>query len=196
MIIPKIRFIVPDTDVARPQILELANLQGWERVEETEKSPWIDLEIMWASRRTDTSIHYFEDNFIELNYLEILGENYTKIAPLILEHVAVVPRSEVIEYAKNAKTWDELVYAVRGIAGTASSEFDEEFFAIIERASRHDNRDVRHAALTAIGYTEWQECSDIVKRLAADDPDEAVQQGAKKLLKSLQDIWASTESFD
>lgn len=146
---------------------------------------------MWASHDTNTSVHYIEDNFINLDYVMVLGENYKLVAPLITEHVRVVPRSEVIQYAKDAQTWEEMAYAVEGVAATASSEFDTELFGIIGRAIHHDNEEVRHAALRAIAYVEWHECANLILELAAHDPNNEIKSNAAKLHKTLQqDVWS------
>lgn len=152
-------------------------------------------EITWVHTPTNTSIHYIENDFIELNYLEILGAQYEKIASLIRENVDVITRSEVLEYAAQAQGDEELSKAVNGVIGVASSEFDKEMFAIIERAAASEDESTRFKALVAIGYVEWEECKDILVRFAEHDPNEGMRAKSQRLLKTLQEIWDDPEDY-
>lgn len=189
MVIPNIKFIVRNIGVAQEQIESLAKELHWELWESTPKTSDTHFEIMWADRATNTSIHYHEDDFIGINYLMVLGENYEKVATHIREHVDVVPRSEVIEFATKAQTDKDLAWAAEGVACTASSIFDKELFTIIERAANSHDKETRYAALTAIGYVEWPECRNLLERIAAHDEDEQNRHNAQKLLETLKDIW-------
>lgn len=152
-------------------------------------------EITWVHTPTNTSIHYIENDFIELNYLEILGAQYEKIASLIRENVDVITRSEVLEYAAQAQDDEELSKAVNGVIGVASSEFDKEMFAIIERAAASEDESTRFEALITIGYVEWEECKDILVRFAENDPNEGMRTKSQRLLKTLQEIWDDPEDY-
>jgi hypothetical protein len=172
----------------RDQLDRVASRERWILDEVAKATKDRPFELVWLTDDEETSIHYIEDTVLALNCVLVRGEEVDEVVELIRADVETVPREEVLARGRRAEgTW--LVNAAYLVAATASSDYDAEAFAIVERAAEAAEPDARRAAAVSMGYLEWPESRERLERLAHEDPDPDVRQTASTILEALAELW-------
>jgi hypothetical protein len=172
---------------ARGRLERLAGLKYWRFTEVVKRTDDRPFELVWVTEDEKVSIHYIEDFVLGLSYVLLRGPGLDDVADLISDEVETVPPDEVLDRGRKAESAADMVKAAYLVAAGASSEFDREAFAILERAMEHSDPEARKAGAVASGYVEWRQCRKPLAHLAMEDPDDEVKRTAKTVLDGLGD---------
>ncbi|MFI7064173.1 HEAT repeat domain-containing protein [Kribbella sp. NPDC050124] len=131
-------------------------------------------------------VTYLEDLTTRASILEVFGEDAEDVAELarrILGLLGGVPytREELLTSVSRFQGQDKIRAVVR-LALAMGKDFDPEYFAALADAARDEAPEIRNAAAWSTVYLESPESLDLLKALAANDPDEAVRNSARGLL--------------
>jgi hypothetical protein len=181
--------IIPQVEDPITQLTQLAVDQGWHLKSAVARDVACgsDGEMTFFVPDGETYIYLCDDLFVGFQYFIIVG--------LAQERVADVIRNEfnAREISELFARWD------RGVAsGTADDRVDavlflgvdspetprEEYTSRIRSALVDEHKDVRNAAVAAVGYTDWSIFRPDVQRVAATDVDPKARERARFLLKA------------
>jgi hypothetical protein len=132
-------------------------------------------------------VTYIEDRITQVSVLVVFGSDDSTVDELagrLSLLLSPVARSEVLQPVGDAGTQREMARALVRLALSASGEFDAEIFARIDEAARHPDPQVRNAAAWSTVYLSWPQARDLLRRMADEDPHDAVRSGARMLLDS------------
>ncbi len=179
--------IIPQVEDPITQLTQLAVARGWHLKKAVAKNAASGTsgEMVFFVPDEETLVFLRDDLFVGFQYFVISGPKQ--------EHVADEIRKEF-----NSRTeLDVLAWWDRGVAksdvddrvdavlflGVSSPESPrEEYTSRIRAALLDEDKDVRNAAVAAVGYTDWSSFRPEVEHIAAADPDPTARERARILL--------------
>ncbi|MEU6253124.1 HEAT repeat domain-containing protein [Streptomyces sp. NPDC047043] len=161
---------------------ELAEEQGWQRVEEVTEDG--ARQILWAVG-PGTSLTYAEDPVSHNAYAVLVSEDketFEETLDVVLDELMPwQPRALLssIEQAEDALARARAV--IRAGLG-APDRYDEHFFTRIREAFESSDRWVREAAVWATAYSPWPQYRPLLEATVRNDPEEKLRADAASIL--------------
>lgn len=140
-------------------------------------------ELHYASLDEDLRLIYVEDPIADCSYVIVSGAEMNKACAIIRKKLPIWSDAELFESWHQAPHDSAQIAAILRIGVAAPSEYDETFAALLKEGLGNQDAAVREAALAGIGYTQWPEFDDELKKLAANDTDERCRKRAKFMLE-------------
>lgn len=188
----KYRRVVKDT-FSRKSLNEKANQQQWilfALFPETESNPY---EIIYLNPAQDTAIHYIEDDFLQLAYILVRGDQDESVLQEAESVIPVYLEHEIVFFLEKAESIESKVQALHYAAITAPDTFYEYYFNRFLDALKSTDIQVRNAAIIGIGYVGWREFQPVLEQIAESDPVQVLRDNAQKLLEGFSPRWKSSQ---
>ena len=136
-------------------------------VEAEEDNPY---ELVWETEDEQTSIHFIDDQWINLCYFVAKGKEPEKVIEQIRSSLDTYSVHDIHQMLNHATTPEEYIRAIHHVGVAAPQEYEPAL--------------VRHAAILAITYVGWSEFKNVLKKMETSDPDPSVRQRASILLEA------------
>jgi hypothetical protein len=169
---------------------KLATQNGLELVDEARKGKTSPLAFQETLANIDETVQvqYIEDGLAGLSYLQITGpkgELYTK---LFKERYSFLSEDELFSNWDSAGSVDDKIDAIVRLGVASYDQPPEPYIHRIRQALGDTEAAVRDAGLVAFSCSPWAPLKPLVQTLRDADPDAGVQQRARLLLESWENI--------
>jgi hypothetical protein len=171
------RFLTPRYDVSWDDIGDEVERLGGARVSADD-----DEVVEWEL--DGARVRLFEDSALHVDQLGVSGERREEVADALAAAVPVHGPDDVPGLFDEAEGVGDLEHALGVLAVLATSEPDPTLVEVLRRGLRHEDPDVRHAALVAASVPAWSVVREDVERLTQDE-DADVRAMAPLVLRSL-----------
>lgn len=137
-----------------------------------------------------TFIHFYEDFYIDLPYIEVYGKNPELISVVLQDIHDFLPTHtvpEIIEMVENATTREELFLAIRYLGiGCGGKPMTTELLELWGQLAKDSDSNVRETVIIAMGYTAAAEFKEILETLVQRDPVLKLRSLATNLLEGMK----------
>jgi hypothetical protein len=171
------RFLTPRHDVSWEDIGNEVERLGGTRAAEAD-----DELVEW--QLDGAVVRLFVDSALHIDQLAVRGERRDEVADALARAVPVHGLDDVPRLFDGAEGIGDLAHALGVLAALAPPEPDPVLVEVLRRGLRHDDPDVRHAALVAVSVPAWSVVRADVERLTQDD-DADVRAMAPIVLRAL-----------
>ena len=179
--------IIPQVEDAITQLTRLAVDRGWH----LKKAVARDMvsrasgELIFFVPDGETYIILRDDLFVGFPYFVISGPEQERVADGIRDEFNPRKGSELLAWWDRGVASgdvDDRVDAVLFLGVGSPETPREEYTSRIQSALVDEDKDVRNAAVVAVGYTNWRTFRPDIERVAATDLDPTARERARLLL--------------
>jgi hypothetical protein len=142
-----------------------------------------ELEYASDGMGDDVRLIYVEDPIAECAYVIVSGADMGVACDLINEKIPTWTDEELFEDWHNAPHDTAQILAILRIGVAAPFNYAEEFAKHLREGISNRDPAVREAALAAIGYRDWPEFDEELKRIAREDDSERCRNRAAHMLE-------------
>jgi len=159
---------------AHQKLKDLAAAQVWILAETERKGPG----HVFAYKETYTNpdyslgLRYIEDDLSGLHYFDVSGDAVDDAVKVLCDNLAIYSEDELLGSFDQAKTADEAAEAVVRLGVAAPVTPNDAWKKRFLEALKHDDPDVREAALVAMSYRSWKDMKPIFQDVLDHDPAE------------------------
>jgi len=171
------RFLTPRYDVSWDDIGDEVERLGGTRVDGDD-----DEVVEW--RLDGAVVRLFEDSALHVDQLGVSGQRRDEVADALAGVLPVHGPDDVPGLFDGAEGVGDLEHALGVLAALAEHEPDPMLVEVLRRGLRHEDPDVRHAALVAASVPAWAVVRPDVERLTQDE-DADVRAMAPLVLRAL-----------
>lgn len=170
----------------RAELDENARRDGWSLEEEIDSDPrgGIYRELRWSSGPL-LKVHLIEDPTSATSYFVVTGRDpqfVQSLASDIAKDFDTWSIDELLEIFDETQEPHALARAAVRLGLAAPHVFDARVFKRIERALKHPEDGVRHAAMWATSYSPWPRYRIPLRDAANNDPNPELREAAQAVL--------------
>lgn len=184
--------IIPQVEDPITQLTRLAVTRGWhlKKAVARDASSGASGEMIFFVPGGEVSVILRDDLFLGFSYFIISGPAQHVVADEIRKEFNARKGSELLALwdrgVANGDV-DDQVDAVLFLGVDSPEAPTEEYTRRIRSALVDDDKDVRNAALAAVGYADWRIFRPDIERVAATDMDQTARERARLLLKGWEE---------
>lgn len=180
--------IIPQVEDPITQLTRLAVDRGWhlKKAVGRDVASGASGEMVFFVPDGETYIFLRDDLFVGFQYFVISGPEQEHVADKIRKEFNPRKGSELLAWWDRGVASgdvDDRVDAVLFLGVDSPETPREEYTSRIRSALVDDDKDVRNAAVVAVGYTDWRIFQTDIERIAAADPDLTARERARLLLE-------------
>ena len=190
--------IVLKNSVSHDDVSLYAWQQDWELHDVFPRTETTPLTKIWVSSDGQTAIHYFEDFYINNQYLLLKGQNKEQVAEEIFNFLDVYTIEEICQklQKQNIIPKNEYINTVLSLGVAINQDYSQELFNVFEQLIYHSDSDVREAAIFATTYLGWKEFRELLQRIKNEDSSTSVREIAADTLASLEKNYWQKDSLN
>ena len=174
-------------DPAEPEVTRLAESREWELLADEVSGDEVghSREKAWQVS-SGLFVHLLEDIVSRCCCLVVTGFDAKAVADLTAQLTTIfhpMTRAELLRPIVGIVNPQERVRAVMRLALGSPPDFDPAFYGRVEETASDPEPGVRNAAIWVTGYVAWPEYRRLLRRVAAEDPDDRVRYDARLFLR-------------
>jgi hypothetical protein len=179
------RFVLP-VETGYDAVAELTDSVAARKVRDVSPDVIVGLarEVTWQLTPSDF-LHYGLDATTRRSYVQVTGvedEPVAHFSGIVSEYFDAVDDETLLGAVDAASTADERRGALIVLGMGAPAAVDRRFLDRIEEGLHAQSEGVREGALYGAAYTLWPSLVESVRRMAAEDPSEAIRRQAQALV--------------
>jgi hypothetical protein len=184
--------IIPQIEDPITQLTRLAVDRGWhlKGAVARDTASGSDGEMAFFVPDGETYIYLRDDLFVGFQYFIIVGLAQERVADGIRNEFNARKAPELFAWWDRGVASgdvDDRVDAVLFLGVNSPEAPRDEYTSRIRSALVDEDKDVRNAAVTAVGYTDWSIFRPDIERVAATDADPKARERARFLLKAWEE---------
>jgi len=163
---------------------------NWNLVDAAAPHGDVEVELVYTRGDDDLHhVHYFEDAFLQVSYLEIMGPDATRLRAVFAAALDCWTVAEIrADYDRSTGDLASRIHAVFLAGMAAPPYFSADHFAILSDAFADADPIVRSSAVHAALFVPWPELHEPLARIATEDRDQRTRDRARSMLGILAEL--------